>query len=96
MMVSVLVSTMTWPESTIGAWAMMQLVGHAARGYVSRIVADVGELGSCLRLVVTEDQSSAGGCLCDMGDELRVGVDDALRVAVGLCTAIAHDPGGAG
>jgi hypothetical protein len=37
-----------------------------------------------------------GGGLCYVGDELWVGVDDALRVAVGLCTAIAHDPGGAG
>ena len=36
-------------------------VGHAARGYVGRIVADVGQLGGCLRLIVTEDQSSPGG-----------------------------------
>ena len=63
---------------------------------MSRVVADVGELGGCLRLVVTEDQSGAWGGLCNVGDELRVGVDDALRVAVGLCAAIAHDPGDAG
>ena len=71
-------------------------VRHAAWGYVGRIVADVGQLGGCLRLIVTEDQCSPWGSWGNVGDELRVGVYYALRVAVGLCADIAHDPGSAG
>jgi hypothetical protein len=63
---------------------------------MSLVVADVGDVSSLLGLVVAEDYGSSWGGRCDARDELGVCVDYTLRVAVGLCTAIAHDPGSTG
>ena len=63
---------------------------------MSFVVADVGDMRSLLGLVVSEDYGSSGRGQCDVRDELAVCVDYTLRVAVGLCTAVAHDPGSTG
>jgi hypothetical protein len=57
------------------------------------VVPDVSDIGCPLRLVVIDDDGGSGRGRGYAVDELRVGVDDTLRIAVGLGTAIAHDPG---
>ena len=68
-------------------------VRHAVRGYVRCVVTDVGELGGGLRLVVTKYQSGSGRGGGDAVNDLGVRIDNSLREAVGLGSAIAHDPG---
>jgi hypothetical protein len=71
-------------------------VRHGVGGDMGFVVADVGDMRSLLGLVVSEDDGGTGRGLCDVRDELRICVDDTLRVAFGLCSAIAHDPGSTG
>ena len=71
-------------------------VRHRVRGDMGFVVADVGDMSSLLGLIVAEDYGGAWGGRGDVRDELRVCVDYTLRIAVGLCTAITHDPGSTG
>jgi hypothetical protein len=71
-------------------------VRHGVWGDVGLIVPDVSDVGGSLRLIVAEDYGCSRRCRGDASDELGVGVDDTLRIAVGLCTAITHDPGFSG
>ena len=71
-------------------------VGHGVGGDVRCVVTYVGNMGGRLRLIVTECEASVWWCRRYPAHELWIGVDDALRIAVCLRTAIADDPGWAG
>ena len=68
-------------------------VRHGVGVDMGFVVTDVGDMCGLLGLVVTEDYGCTGRGRGEVRDELRVCVDYTLRVTVGLCTAIAHDPG---
>ena len=68
-------------------------VRHGVGGDVSLVVPDVGYMGCPLRLIISEYDGGSWWGRGDAGDKLRVRVDYTLRIAVGLSTAIAHDPG---
>ena len=71
-------------------------VRHGVGGDMGFVVANVGDMSSLLGLVVAEDYGGAWGGRGDVRDELWICVDYALRIAVGLCTTITHDPGSTG
>ena len=71
-------------------------VRHEVRGDMGFVVADVGDMSGLLGLVVAEYYGGSGRGRGYVRDKLWVCVDYALRIAVGLCTAITHDPGSTG
>ena len=71
-------------------------VRHGVGSDMGFVVADVGDMSGLLGLVVAEYYGSAGRGRGDVRDKLWVCVDYALRIAVGLCTAITLDPGSTG
>ena len=68
-------------------------IRHGVGGDVGLVVTDVSYVCCPLRLIVAEYNGGSGRGRGDAGDQLGVIVDDTLRIAVGLSTTIAHDPG---